>query len=233
MSGAYKGVAVRMKEQNPYVMYVHCYMHSLNLALVDASKNIPSVRNVFSIVQQIYCVIEASSKRHAVFATVKSAAYAVKEGINKDLSLKALSDTRFSSRYESLRAVQQHLVDILHTLENIEATDSKSGGDAHGLITCITKFEFIFVLNAMKHFFEKTNILSKYIQNHDVSIHEVVQVADSVVMSINGLRNEEEFQKFFTEALDFCKRHGFEGPTVQRKRKLPQKIGGDVHPEYD
>lgn len=234
MSGTYKGVAARMKEQNPHVMYVHCYMHSLNLALVDASKGISSVRNVFSTLQQIYCFIEASPKRHAVFATVKSSASAVKDGGNENLSLKALSDTRFSSRYESLRAVHLHLVDILHTLENIETTDPKTGGEAHGLVVCITKFEFVFALNVMKPVFEKTNILSKYIQGHEISIHEVVRVADSVVASLTDLRNEEEFNKFFSKTLTFCESHGFEGPTNPRKRKLPQKLGGgDVQPEYD
>lgn len=78
MNGTYKGVAARMKENNQHVMYVHCYKHSFNLALVDSSKSIISVRNVFSVVQQIYCLIEASPKRHAVSTTVKNQALASK-----------------------------------------------------------------------------------------------------------------------------------------------------------
>ena len=86
----------------------------------------------------------------------------------------------------------------------------------------------------MKQVFEKTNILSKYIQNHDVSVHEVVDVANRIIKSVADFRNEHEFKKLWSEALTFCESHSFEGPTVQRKRNVPQKLGGgDVHPDYD
>lgn len=81
-----------------------------------------------------------------------------------NLSLKTLNDRRFSSSYDTLRAAQQHLPEIVHTLEEIESTDPKVGGEsAHGLLSII-KFEIVFALNFMKWVFEKTNILSKYIQ---------------------------------------------------------------------
>lgn len=78
-------------------------------------------------------------------------------------------------------------------MKEIETTDPKKGGEAHGLISCIIKFEFVSGLNIMKEIFEKTNILSKYIQKHEVSVHQVVDVTKRIVESIADLRNEHEF----------------------------------------
>ena len=40
MSGSCTGVQQRMKEVAPYAAYVHCYAHTLNLALVDCVKSV-------------------------------------------------------------------------------------------------------------------------------------------------------------------------------------------------
>lgn len=68
MSGIYEGVTVKMKENNPHVMYEQTTR--TNLALVDASKSIISLRSTLRTLQQIYCFIGAAPKRHAVFVTI-------------------------------------------------------------------------------------------------------------------------------------------------------------------
>lgn len=39
MSGICSGVQQRIKEVSPEAIYVHCYTHCLNLALVDSTKH--------------------------------------------------------------------------------------------------------------------------------------------------------------------------------------------------
>ena len=67
MSGVHKGLAVRMKECSPLVVYVHCYGHLLNLALQDSMTCVESVRNALGIVQKLYTFLEGSPKRHRIF----------------------------------------------------------------------------------------------------------------------------------------------------------------------
>ena len=50
-SGIHKGLAVRMKECSPLVVYVHCYGHLLNLTLQDSMTCVEPVRNALGIVQ--------------------------------------------------------------------------------------------------------------------------------------------------------------------------------------
>ena len=50
MRGMYKGVAARIKRDNPRAIYVHCNAHILNLVLVDAAKAIIAARNTFGTI---------------------------------------------------------------------------------------------------------------------------------------------------------------------------------------
>jgi hypothetical protein len=65
MSGVHKGLATRMKECSPLVVYVHCYGHLLNLALQDSMTSIESAampleryRNYIRFLKQVLSVIE-------------------------------------------------------------------------------------------------------------------------------------------------------------------------------
>lgn len=63
MRGSYKGVQLRIKKENSLALYVHCNAHILNLCLVDLSKQVRYVKNVFGNVNTLHNFINASSKR--------------------------------------------------------------------------------------------------------------------------------------------------------------------------
>ena len=67
MSGVHKGLATRMKECPPLVVYVHYYGHLLNLALQASMTSIESSRNALRTVQKRYRFLEATPKRHRTF----------------------------------------------------------------------------------------------------------------------------------------------------------------------
>ena len=52
MRGIYKGVAARIKRDNPRAIYVHCNAHILNLVLVDAAKANIAARNTFGTISE-------------------------------------------------------------------------------------------------------------------------------------------------------------------------------------
>ena len=61
MRGSYKGVATRIKRDNPKAIYIHCNGHILNLVLVDAAKMVIAARNTFGTVDELHNFIEASA----------------------------------------------------------------------------------------------------------------------------------------------------------------------------
>mgnify|MGYP002804058553 CR=1 FL=1 len=110
MSGARKGVAARVKECSPRGVYVHCYAHVLNLALQDTMSDVEPLRNALGTLQSLYNFLEGSPKRHAVFNFVK---------VDDDhllLTLKSLSETRWSCRWEAVKSVSEQMGKIIKAL---------------------------------------------------------------------------------------------------------------------
>ena len=63
MSGIHRGVAAQILKLQPMAVYVHCYAHSLNLAVQDTVKQIPLLRDTMAIVHEVSVVVRASPKR--------------------------------------------------------------------------------------------------------------------------------------------------------------------------
>ena len=69
MRGAQKEVQARIKEINPVAMFMHCFVHNLNRALVNASSDMgnPDARNFFGTVELILTFVEGTAAHHAYF----------------------------------------------------------------------------------------------------------------------------------------------------------------------
>jgi len=109
MSGAIGGVQAKCKVENKNILYVHCYAHCLNLALVDSvcekdnRKNNRCIFNFFGIIQFIYSFIEGSPRRHAILGKIIAASSG-----QKFATLKSLSTTRWACRAEAVTSVKNH-----------------------------------------------------------------------------------------------------------------------------
>ena len=54
ISGKCSGVQERLRQAAPYVVYIHCYAHTLNLVLVDSTKNLSCAREFFVLLEHLY-----------------------------------------------------------------------------------------------------------------------------------------------------------------------------------
>jgi hypothetical protein len=195
MSGVYKGLATRMKECSPLSVYVHCYGHLLNLALQDTMTNIESIRNALGIIQSLYNFLEASPKRHRLFQDI----LIDEDHIN--LTLKSLSVTRWSCRWEAVKAVEEQMPRIVQSLLTLSKDrDPKTYRDSKSLLIAICDFQFIFCLRVLKVILSNTDSLSKYLQGKDVDVITAKKTADSTIIALRKCRNEESFQLVWSRA---------------------------------
>ena len=188
MNGVHKGLSTRMKECSPFGIYVHCYGHVLNLALQDTMTQTEPLRNALGTIQALHNFLEASPKRHALFRDTEV------QGEDLKLTLKSLSTTRWSCRWEAVKAVYGQMERIVKALLTLSSDkDPKTYSESRALLTAICDWEFIFGLCLLKVILSNTSSLSRYLQGKTVDVISARRNADMTIQTLRQCRNEESF----------------------------------------
>ncbi|CAH1722585.1 zinc finger MYM-type protein 1-like [Aphis gossypii] len=222
MRGSYTGVQARIKNENPHAIYVHCYAHILNLCLVDLTKQVKQIRNMFGVLNTLHNFIGASSKRFSIFESMRATCSDSKG----PKTLKSLSDTRWNCRIEAIKAVFENLSALFHSLHKIANDDTFAGPEASSLLKSIETFDFIFCLNLLKFVFNETNILSKYLQTQSINYSSVRLMAQQTINTFKDSRTQDKFNSLWIETQDIVEKYDLEEAKLPRERKIPMKIGG-------
>ena len=146
------------KVDNSTAVYVHCHGHVLNLVLVDTCSKTSITKNfIWGDREALYVFFQDSTKRHALFVQELH--------LERTVTLKHLSDTRWACRVDSLKALNMSFPAIIKSLEKIidEETDGKTTYEAVGLHTVICSFQFVFAFMVLH-----TKALSDYLQQYDL-----------------------------------------------------------------
>ncbi|CAF3956372.1 unnamed protein product [Rotaria sordida] len=118
MSGVNQGVqACLNKHLNRTILYIPCGVHSTNLVVKHGSSISIEYINFFGILQELYNFFEMSAKRHSLLCKNLSET-------EFGILVKDLSRTRWSDRYEAVRAVYISHKQIVDTLQEISENDS-------------------------------------------------------------------------------------------------------------
>jgi len=142
MSGGVKGVQARVRQINPNCLFVKCYCHDLNRAIVNAvnSSENSVARDFFGVMELLITFIEASAGRFQHFISLQ------KDDGNKALKPMKLGDTRWSSRALSLKRynIPYVLKAAIGTVEHVIETTSGNiaRGTAVGLEASIKEKKF-------------------------------------------------------------------------------------------
>lgn len=122
----------------------------------------------FALLQALY-VFMSSSVPHSVFNDKQSESTRERRTI---IQLKKLSDTRWSCRHASIKAVMMTISCIISTLQELSITSSNSSNravEARGLLFQIKDFEFLLCLVMFEKIFSITGKLSDLLQAESLS----------------------------------------------------------------
>jgi hypothetical protein len=207
MAGAKSGVAKRFLEKVPHVVFVHCYAHKLNLALQDATNQIKSVSDVLLIIQNVSVFVERSAKRHALFEHL--------QGDEKKRTLQNFCTTRWSSRYLALKSFVNLYKYLLTFLEIVDDDNDKSiGATARGFLKQVKTFNFVFYCKILLVLFEKTHILSKFLQKPSNNIVKALELCDITIMELEEMKSIA-FVKIFNECKSICEQEDINVPSIE------------------
>ena len=178
-----------MKECSPRGIYVHCYGHLLNLALQDTMSEVEPLKNALGTIQSLHNFLEASPKRHALFSDIKV------DDDHTVLTLKSWSVTRWSCRWDAVKAVTEQMPKIVKALLILaDNNDPKTYAGSTALLNAICDFQFVFGLLLLKVILLNTSSLSRYLQGKRMDVITARRNADLTTKTFSNRRNEDNFE---------------------------------------
>lgn len=218
MSGCNTGVRKRVTDVNPKAIYIHCHAHQLNLVLVDSCKSLNHASEFFSLLQCQYNHI--SSIPHSVFMAKQQ------ELRLKVVQLKKLSDTRWSRRYASIKAVLTSISAVIATLEEIGDQRHERAIEARGLLLQVKSFPFLLSLILLERIFSITNNLSQLLQSEVIHYAAAASCISATKTTLNSLRTDKEWKTVWEVAVSLAEKCGISvtPPRARRMIRPPRQL---------
>ncbi|KAI3443734.1 hypothetical protein Pfo_000399 [Paulownia fortunei] len=186
MRGEWNGLQALFLNECPYVYYVHCFAHRLQLILVVTTQSIIYLSSIFSHLTVIANLVDSSSKRHDQLHIANAIRIAEltstnkietgKEKIKLGLSLLRLLD------------MFDHILLVLSDIINDKSSSStKASADEAFDITA--SFEFVFIMHFMVELLKMTD-------DFFANTKELVQKF-----------RENGWDQLFDKVKSFCEKH--------------------------
>jgi len=134
MSGEYSVLQSRIKSFNSFAEYVPCSAHSLNLVGTCAAESCSSATSFFMLLQELYNFFSSSTARWDILKTY----------LKKNLSVKNLSVTRWSARFDACYALfnsYTFIIEALHSIVDNQKEKAVYKVEANGLLTRLKTLE--------------------------------------------------------------------------------------------
>ncbi|XP_029766515.1 zinc finger MYM-type protein 1-like [Terrapene carolina triunguis] len=223
-SGVYSGLQARIKNINPYAVYVPFSAHSLNLVGVCAAESCQEACSFFSTVQHLYSFFSASTHQWEILlSNLKPGSKAIKR----------LSETRWSSRVEACHNLSENWNAIIKALNTIkeDATEKPvTHNEAAGLQRKLDRLEAAFMAVFWSSLLERFHITSQKLQNVYIDIQTVVELYNSLIGYINSI--QDLFDMYEEKAKEKSEIEDYDFDTKRkRKRKLQAEETREVEVE--
>ncbi|XP_062112516.1 uncharacterized protein LOC133823684 [Humulus lupulus] len=182
MKGKHQGVQKRLLELNPRALYTPCGCHYLNFVLCDVANSCVKVVSFFGVLQRIYSLFSSLPKRWTI----------LKNNIST-LTVKSLSQTRWESRIESVKAIRFQTPKIKYALLELAETsdDPKIKSEAKCLATYeLENFEFLLDMTIWFDILFAVNSISKNLQCKNMDIDNTINQLDGLLSYFENYRKD-------------------------------------------
>ncbi|XP_067123962.1 zinc finger MYM-type protein 1-like, partial [Centruroides vittatus] len=219
MKWKYKGVQSRIIALNPHAIYVPCLSHSFNLLICDAASSSIYCKNFFGILQRLYCLFSASTKRWEILQK------------HLNITLKPLCDTRWEAKIDSVKAVYTQFEQTCNALEEFiyVSNDNTAVSEAKSLLDSIQEMPFILCLVVWFAMLSKINAINILFQAKTIILESAFNLVNKIKTEIQNLRTK--FNTFLDEAKVLARNlnisEHFPEKRIRKRKRLYSEIAED------
>ncbi|XP_028408662.1 zinc finger MYM-type protein 1-like [Dendronephthya gigantea] len=195
MSGCYEGVAAKLRRYYPWLLYIHCAAHRLNLIVAAYFRTVNEACNVINVYKALHTIFNVASNRE-IFEAVQKEFYP-KQPI---MAASSLTEVRWACKFEGVNTMVKRLRAILVSLQKIGASNSKQADSAAGLYHKILSGKFVISLCFLHQLLSIMHGLSKAMQETNV---KWLNVANEMV-AVRKLLVEIETNDIIETAKELC-----------------------------
>ena len=214
-----KKVAAEIKSIEPRALYLHCYGHSLNLAVADTLKEIRPMADTLDHCLEICNLLKFSPRRDAIFCRLKE------EMTPHVPGLRTLCPTRWTVRAASLESILQNYPTFFATWE--ETAEVAKQPDVKARINGVAAQmkEFFYCLMLAERLLKHCDNLSKTIQATSIPAVEAHHLSELCIEVFQRMRNDSDFDLFWQLALQTREQLHINEPVLPRQRKRTRLFG--------
>ncbi|XP_066922182.1 zinc finger MYM-type protein 1-like [Clytia hemisphaerica] len=226
MSGKYNGLQAKLKAlAGEYVIYVHCYAHSLNLVLGDTAFASIEIAKLFNKLQALYKLVSKSQPIHEIFEQCQA------EQKLTIRSLKRIKTVKWSSREFALEVFLDRYDSILLLLNRVKDGTSHPADKrqtANGLLEGFLTKQFVASAILFREIFGITGPLSRTLQSVNINFDTALKHLDTAEAKLKLLRKDPNI---ILEAVE-NELPGVEWKEerTRKKRKLTDEESDDTPP---
>ncbi|XP_022891835.1 zinc finger MYM-type protein 1-like [Olea europaea var. sylvestris] len=214
MSGEFNGLKALILRENPCAMYIHCFAHQLQLAVVSVAHRNVMLSDLFNMLAIIVNLVSASCKRIDALRT----SYHVEilemltieelsAGIGQfqEMSLARPGDTRWGSHLKIVTRFISMFNVIIDVLENIseDGISLQQKSMAIRQMDTMQDFQFVFSLHFMFKILVITDDLSQVLQKNDQNIQNVMKLLKLCKYALQNMR-DNDWDTLLSKVIQFC-----------------------------
>ncbi|XP_044801203.1 zinc finger MYM-type protein 1 isoform X4 [Bubalus bubalis] len=220
--GKFKKIAAEFKKEEPRALYLHCYTHCLDLAVIRFCKEVKELRSALNTLSSLFNTIhgEMSVNFQNIYKLSQS-----------KTCKKHISQPCWTVHDNTLLSVIEGLPEIIETLEVLSnhSSNTSLADELSDLLALVSKFEFIFCLKFLYRILSVTGILSKEFQSETIDIFSLSSKIEAILECLSFERNDTYFKTIWDGAEEICQKitcKGFEveRPSFQKRRKIQKTI---------
>ena len=229
MPGAKSGVAVQIKNDESSALYTHCYAHSINLAVGDAMKSCPVLKDTVDNTFELTKLVRKSPKRDAKLRAIQGNTVSGEddeyEEMLKNRTIKLFCHTRWTVRADRLKSIIENFDELQElwdwSLQNCSCSEMK--GRIQGIKVHSLKFSYYFGIHLAHMVLAHTDNLNQTLQGTQMTAIDVQVTSRACVTTLQSLRSEDEFNLFWAKVKQFATVHNVDAPSLPRRRNAPIK----------